>query len=99
MSLLEDFRKLDIDGMACDHNNDLKTVLEAFHNKIVLGGYVDPSILALGSFKDIEDTIRRNIELTKHEPGYIFATNSVNGTIPNDRAEFYYECFFKYAKR
>jgi uroporphyrinogen-III decarboxylase len=99
MPLLNDMRKFDIDGLAIDHNNDLSAVLEAFHKKIVFGGKINPSIVAVGKFEQIEAAIKENIAMARHEPGYFFSSGSVNGLLPNDRAEFYYECFNKYAKR
>jgi hypothetical protein len=99
MPLLNDIRQFNIDGFACDHNNDLKTVLEAFSGKIVFGGFLNPSIVAVGSFQEIEEAVKTNIALAKHEPGYFFSSGSVNGVLPNDRAEFYYECFHKYSRR
>jgi hypothetical protein len=99
MPLLNDIRKFDIDGLAIDHNNDLKTILEAFSGRIVFGGFLDPSIAAIGSFSEIEAAVKANINLAKHEPGYFFSSGSVNGHVSNDKAEFYYECFHKYSRR
>lgn len=99
MPLLNDIRKFDVDGFACDHNNDLKTVLEAFSGKIVFGGFLNPSTVAVGSFQEIEEAVKANVALAKHEPGYFFSSGSVNGVLPNDRAEFYYECYHKYSRR
>lgn len=98
-TLIDDIRKFDIDGMACDHNNDLKTVLEAFPNKIVFGGAIDPTVVANGTFDDIERMIKDNIKLAKHEPGYFFSSAAVNDSVPIERGLFFYETYQKYAKR
>lgn len=97
--IIKNIQTFDIDGLALDHNNDLKSILEAFPNKIIFGGAIDPTVILTGSLDEIEGMVKQTVRIAKHEPGYFFSSGAINGSVPVDKALFYYECYQKYAKR
>ena len=97
--VISDIRAFDVDGLACDHNNHLKDILDAFPGKIIFGGAIDPTVILTGSNEDVEHMVKETIKLARHEPGYFFSSGAVNGSVPVERALFYYETYQKHAKR
>jgi len=99
MPLLPQLRSLNINGLACDHNNDFEKVLETFSGKLMFGGAIDPALIQNGTEKEIDARIKYVCETAKHEPGYFFSSAAINGTVDVDRALYFYERFHYHAKR
>lgn len=99
MPLLDRIRACDFDGLACDGNNDLKTVLEIWSGKIIFACMKNPNIISSGKKEDIRDMVRETAALAKREPGYFFSAGTMTGRTPPENILVYQEAIREFGTR
>ncbi|VGO18199.1 uroporphyrinogen decarboxylase family protein [Pontiella sulfatireligans] len=99
MPLLDRIRATDFDGIACDGNNDLETVLDVFSGKTIFACMQNPNIINFGSPDEIRDMVRETAKLAKREPGYFFSAGTMTGKTPPENILIYQEAVRKFGAR
>lgn len=97
---IDDIANLGVHGFVMEPCTDMKYICEKYGKTHVIVGNADTRILLMGSKNDIEEEVKRCINLGKDCPGYFMAVgNHIPANTPVDNCLYYNEFFEKYRKR
>jgi len=97
---IDDIAACNVDGFVMEPLTDMKYIAEKYGKTHSFVGNADTEKLLNGSFEDIENEVKRCIEIGKNCPGFFMAVgNHIPSNTPLENALYYNECYEKYSKR
>lgn len=97
---IDDIAACNVHGFVMEPTTDMAYICEKYGKTHVIVGNADTRILLSGSKDDIEEEVKRCINLGKNCPGYFMAVgNHIPSNTPVDNCLYYNDFFEKYRKR
>ena len=98
--LIDDVADCHFDGFVLEPTTDRAYIAEKYGKTHSFVGNADTRILLHGTKEDIENEVKRCMDIGKKCPGFIMAVgNHIPANTPVDNALWYNECFEKMRKR
>ena len=92
IELIPDLVALGIHGLMVDSSNDLSRILFDYGDRCSVIGNIDTRIITSGTYQDIENEVKRCVDLGKRYPGYFFkASGDLPHNIPIENIESYFK--------
>ena len=89
-----------VNGFVMEPATDMKYIAEKYGKTHIFVGNADTSVLLNGTREDIENEVRRCMDIGKNCPGFIMAVgNHIPVNTPVENALWYNECYEKMARR
>ncbi len=97
---IDDIASCGINGFVMEPSTNMRYIAEKYGNTHVFIGNADTSILYGGTREDIENEVRRCMNIGKKYPGFVMAVgNHIPASTPVENALWYNECYEKMARR
>lgn len=97
---IDDVAKCGVDGFVLEPLTDMKVLAEKYGKTHVFIGNADTAKLLYGSREQIEEEVRRCIDIGHDCPGFVMAVgNHIPSNTPVDSCLWYNECVQKYSRR
>ena len=97
---IDDVAECGFDGFVMEPTTDMAYIAEKYGRTHSFVGNADTRILLTGTKEDIENEVKRCMDIGKKCPGFIMAVgNHIPANTPVENALWYNECFEKMRKR
>ena len=97
---IDDIAACGVNGFVLEPLTDMRAIAERYGRTHVFVGNADTSVLLHGSREDIENEVRRCMEIGKGCPGFVMAVgNHIPANTPVESALWYNECYERMARR
>ncbi len=97
---IDDVADCGVDGFVLEPTTNMKYIAEKYGKTHAFIGNADTRILLMGSKDDIENEVRRCMDIGKSCPGFIMAVgNHIPANTPVENALWYNECYEKMCRR
>ena len=97
---IDDVAACGFDGFVLEPTTDMAYIAEKYGKTHSFIGNADTRILLTGTKEDIENEVKRCMDIGKKCPGYIMAVgNHIPSNTPVDNALWYNECYEKLSRR
>ncbi|MBQ8408951.1 MAG: hypothetical protein IJY39_08815 [Clostridia bacterium] len=99
-TFIDDIAACNFDGFILEPSTDMAYIAEKYGKTHSFIGNADTRILLHGTREDIENEVKRCMDIGKKCPGFIMAVgNHIPPNTPVDNALWYNECYEKLSKR
>ena len=99
-AFIDDIAACNVDGFIMEPTTDMAYIAEKYGKTHSFIGNADTRILLGGTKEDIENEVRRCMDIGKKCPGFIMSVgNHIPSNTPVDNAIWYNECYEKMSKR
>lgn len=99
-AFIDDIAACNVDGFVLEPTTDMAYIAEKYGKTHSFIGNADTRILLMGSKEDIENEVKRCMDIGKKCPGFIMAVgNHIPPNTPIDNALWYNECYEKMSRR
>jgi hypothetical protein len=97
---VDDIAACGVSGFVLEPLTDMKYIAERYRRTHFFIGNADTRVLLLGNREEIENEVRRCMEIGKNCPGYFMAVgNHIPSNTPVENALWYNECYERLSKR
>ena len=99
-TFIDDIAACNVDGFIMEPTTDMSYIAEKYGKTHSFIGNADTRILLSGTKEDIENEVKRCMDIGKNCPGFIMAVgNHIPPNTPVDNALWYNECYEKMSRR